>query len=120
MPSALPTDPEEYLRRRGHARAATALWAMFLVPQVASLVQLARSDSTQTRATAGFVFFVLVLAAAVTGYGVLTLWRRSYAARPHVLPLDATPGQVVGVPELDEPSGRHLGLGGEQEPPTRW
>jgi hypothetical protein len=92
---------------------------MLVLPQALSLVQLARSEG-QTRATAGFVFFVLVLAGGAAGYGVFVLWRRSYAARPHVLPLDATPGQVVGVPELDEPSGRHLGLGGEQEPPTRW
>lgn len=65
--------------------------------------------------------FLLLAGAVVVGALVLTrLWRRSYRLRPAVLPLDPTPGEVYGIPELDESPRPHRGLSGLEPPPTRW
>ncbi|MGN8245501.1 hypothetical protein ACTHAM_002624 [Cellulomonas soli] len=116
MPSPLPVDRARYLRLRWQARAATAVACLLVAPVLLEVLRAARSGD---RAGA---LWLLNLALVVAGAGavVAAMWKRSFAARPHVLPVDAGPGQAAGVPELDEPSGRHLGLGGDQEPPSRW
>jgi hypothetical protein len=87
---------------------------------VLEIVARTGSADPQTRASAGFVFFVIGVHVLVSTGVLVPVWRRSYRLRPAVLRADATHGEEVGVPEIDAPSGPHRGLSGEVPPPTRW
>jgi hypothetical protein len=114
----LPTDLVEYRRRRRAARIATLLVAVLAAFAVASIVAIMR-EGGDTRIA--MVPYILLLWLGVLAWLVVVpLWRRSYAARPVTLPVDPTPGQVYGIPELDEPPRDHRGLSGQEPPPTRW
>lgn len=110
MPHPLPYDIRAYRRLRWRARAVTVTLAVPAMLGVSTLV----SNPTP------FVFVYLSLYLIVAGWGIWTVWRTSYRARPQPWLADQGPGARLGVPELDEPPRPHLGLTGEQPPPTRW
>ena len=69
----------------------------------------------------GVIALLLLAGVLVVSWYVLgRLWRRSYQARPVTLSTDPTPGEIYGMPELDEAPKPHRGLSGEEIPPTRW
>jgi hypothetical protein len=110
VPSRLPYDIRAYHRLRWRARVATVA---LLLPAIPLAVQLAATPTA-------FFFLYLALYLIVAGWGVATVWRTSYRARPHPLRDGDLPGARVGVPELDEAPRPHLGLHGDVDPPTRW
>ncbi|MBU4216154.1 MAG: hypothetical protein KJ792_16070 [Actinobacteria bacterium] len=110
MPSRLPYDIRAYHRLRWRARAATLVLGL---PAVLLGARLVGQPSP-------FLFVSLSLYVIVAGWGVVTAWRTSYRARPHVLRDDDLPGARIGVPELDEAPRPHLGLHGDIDPPARW
>jgi len=118
MPSPLPVDRLEYRRLLWRSRIGTALLA---VPVVLGVVQVVTLAGSGDQRPAALVFLYLGLYTIVAVWASVRLWRRSFAARPAVLAIDATPAEQVGVPDLDDLApGRHRSLSGEQEPPRRW
>jgi hypothetical protein len=116
VPRPLPFDQIAYHRLRWHARIGTALLALPALYLTSALVAALRSGSGGAALSLVYLGLYLLL-----GIGAAwPLWRRSYRARPHPLLRDAGPGAAAGVPEIDRPSGRHLGLDGRTAPPTRW
>ena len=115
----MPTDFAEYHRLRRRARQLTVA---FLLPAGYCVyrmgVALGREGPERKEGIGSF--FAICVLAALAWWLVVPAWRRSFAARPVVLPLDPTPGQMYGVPELDDPPRRHTAFSGEIEPPTRW
>lgn len=120
MPSPLPVDRVVARRRLITAWVVTLVVAVELAGRVAFLRPYARSDDSYTHATAAWIFFWLGLETIVLVTVVVWQWRRWLAVRPVVLPVNASRAVAAGVPELDEPSGPHLGLSGQVDPPTRW
>jgi hypothetical protein len=120
VPPPLPVDRLAYRRALRTSRLVTAALTLPAVWLVLEVVARHRATEPQTRASAGFAFFVLGVHVLVSLLVLVPVWRRSYRLRPVVLPVDATHGQQVGVPELDETSGPHVGLTGQVPPPTRW
>lgn len=110
MPSRLPYDIRAYHRLRWRARVATAVLAL---PAAALGTQLAAQPSA-------FVFLYFSLSVILAGWGVVTVWRTSYRARPYPLRDGDLPGARMGVPELDEAPRPHVGLHGDIRPPDRW
>ena len=107
----------EYRRLRRRARFATLAFVL-VAAQLAYLTARAAGESDPRPA---ILPFLALCALTATAFWVLrSMWLRSFAARPAVLPVDPGPGALRGLPELDEPSGRHIGLNGEVEPPRRW
>jgi len=120
MPSPLPVDRVEYRRLLWRSLVGTAVLAVPLVLGVTQIVTLVASDDGDTR-PAAFVFLFLSLYTIAAVWWAVRLWRRSFAARPVVLAVDATYAEQVGVPGLDDPApARHRSLSGEQELPPRW
>ena len=115
----LPTDFAEYRRRRRLARLASLVLALVLGRLLWALVVLASRDDP-TRALAMVPYVPIVGLGALGGVVLGRLWRWSFAARPVVQSLDPTPGEVYGIPELDEPPRRHVGLSGDVQAPRRW
>jgi len=115
----VPTDFAEYHRRRWRARLLTLAYALAGGYLAYAVVRtLTGSDGINPF---GLIPFLLLLALAASARRTLGhAWRRSFAARPVTQSLDPTPGEVFGIPELDRPPGRHRGLSGEEQPPTRW
>ncbi|MDM7853426.1 hypothetical protein [Cellulomonas alba] len=120
MPSPLPVDRVVARRRLLWAWVVTLLATGELAGRIAFLQPYARSDDPFTHATAAWIFFWLALETILLVTVVVWQWRRWLAVRPVVLPVDATRAVAAGVPELDEPSGAHLGLSGQVDPPPRW
>lgn len=115
----VPTDFAEYHRRRWRARLLTLPYAL-AGGYLAYAVVRALTGSEGINPF-GLIPFLLLLALAASARRTLGhAWRRSFAARPVTQSLDPTPGEVFGIPELDRPPGRHRGLSGEEQPPTRW
>lgn len=115
----LPIDFAEYRRLRRRARVLTLACAVVAAPLTYRTVLALGAEGEARRP--GLIAFVALGALAYTAWRVVVpAWRRSWASRPTVLALDPTPGQIYGIPELDEPPRRHRGLTGEDEPPTRW
>ena len=120
MPSPLPVDRLEYRRLLWRSRMVTAVLSAPFVVGVLQIVALAGSDG-DSRRSAALVFLFLGLYTIVAGWALFRVWRRSFAARPVVLAVDATHAEQIGVPGLDDlPPGRHRSLSGEQELPQRW
>lgn len=114
-----PTDFARYRRLRWRARWATLGFGWAVVVLVRATVLQATVDSDASRWA--IVPFLVLCGALGAGWVVLgALWRRSYAARPVVQTLDPTPGELYGIPMLDDDLPRHRGLTGETEVPTRW
>ncbi|WP_136518359.1 hypothetical protein [Cellulomonas telluris] len=125
MPRPLPVDRAAYLRLRWRARATSALAVLLALPLAANLVVAARSDDELLHKSGAWWFFQLGLYLVVAVWVVTRAWLRSLAARPRTQQLDElgraqATGAQSGVPELDEPSGAHVGLAGAVEPPRRW
>lgn len=115
----LPTDVLAYRRARRVARLATVA-AVAVVGRLAytTVRRLTGPDGTNPF---GALSFLLLAGAVVVGALVLArLWRRSYRLRPVVLSADPKPGEIHGIPGLDEPPRPHRGLHGLDPPPTRW
>lgn len=120
MPSPLPVDRAAARRRLVTAWVVTFLAAVELAGRVAFLRPYARSDDSSTHATAAWIFFWLALETILLVTVAVWQWRRWLAVRPAVLPVNATRAAAAGVPQLDEPSGPHVGLSGRVDPPRRW
>lgn len=90
-----------------------AAWLVYLI------VRIVGRDGDDTR-VAMLPYLGLCLLGAVAWYVVRPRWLASFAARPRVQSLDPTPGELYGIPELDEPPQRHHGLSGDDKPPVRW
>ena len=113
---ALPVDRVAYLQARAVARAATS--ATLALGGYAAYRMVGYAVSGDRLAMAWFVALLWVAAA---GFVVLrSLWRRSRSLRPVTLSADPTPGEVYGIPALDEAPRPHTALSGEVEPPSRW
>jgi len=114
-----PTDVAEYRRRRRLSR-----WASLVAAVIVGYLALATGAALLTEGgpdPVGLIAFLLLAAALAVSWNVLgRLWRRSFAARPVTLSTDPTPGEVYGMPGLDDPPRPHRGLSGEEQPPTRW
>lgn len=118
---AVATDPGAYHRWRWRARCWTAVVVVVVVVAVVDIATLVASDSERARASAAWVFFQTGLVLGVLAPVLWFQWRRSSRARPQRLDVAEGPGAWRGVPELDEPSGRHLTLGRpDVELPRRW
>lgn len=117
---ALPTDRAAYRRLERRAVGATAAFAVVVaVLGVDAVVRFRLEDPSQRRL--GVITFLLLAAVLVAAWIVLRpMYRAVAAARPVTLPADPTPGQVYGIPEMDEPPRRNRALSGEEEPPKRW
>ncbi|HEY3546042.1 MAG TPA: hypothetical protein VGK17_08100 [Propionicimonas sp.] len=115
----LPTDVAEYHRRRRAARIVTLVVLLVALRPLYRVV-LIGSRQDESRAFAMVPYVQLVIVAILGGIALVTVWRRSFHARPVTLSLDPTPGEIYGIPQLDEPPARHRGLSGEVEPPVRW
>jgi len=114
-----PTDFARYRRLRWRARWATLVIGFVVVVLTRAMVLQATVDSDTSRWAV--LPFLLLCGALGAGFMVLrALWRRSYAARPVVQTLDPTPGELYGIPMLDDDLPRHRGFTGETDVPTRW
>ncbi len=114
-----PTDYLEYRRRRRVSRWASLVAAVILLylalATAGALLQPGGPNPL------GVIAFLLLAGALLVSWRVLSrLWRRSYEARPVTLSTDPTPGEIYGMPELDDVPKPHRGLSGEEKPPTRW
>ena len=115
--AAAPTDLVEYHRLRRRARLATLAFLLL----AARLVYLLMTLVSGPAAPLAFVPFLALAVLAAVAWPVLgRLWRRSAAHRPVTLSINPGPGELRGVPELDQPSAPHIALSGEVDPPTRW
>lgn len=113
---ALPVDRVAHLRARAVARMATTV--TLGLGGYAAYRMLGYAAGRDRLAMA---WFVVLLWVAAAGFVVLrSLWRRSRSLRPVVLSADPTPGEVYGIPALDEAPRPHTALSGELEPPRRW
>ncbi|HEY3438972.1 MAG TPA: hypothetical protein VGK35_14900 [Actinotalea sp.] len=115
----LPTDVAEYHRRRRAARIVTVVVVLAALRPLYQVV-LIGTRHDELRALAMVPYILLVIVAILGGVALVKVWRWSFHARPATLPLDPTPGEIYGIPQLDEPPARHRGLSGEVEPPVRW
>jgi len=121
MPSPLPVDRVEYHRRRWIARGVTSVALVLTGLRVRRLWLSFVTDDANVRLVGGWLFFLAGLEVIALGMVTVWAWRRSYAARAVVLPVDASAAVAAGVPELDGmPEVRHVGLSGTVEPPRRW
>ena len=116
---AVPTDVAEYHRLRWRARRATLAVLLVAAWLVYRMVRIVGQDGDDTR-LAMVPYLGLCLLGAVAWFVVRPRWLASLAARPRVQTLDPTPGELYGIPELDEPPQRHRGLSGVEKPPVRW
>ena len=112
-----PTDIVEHHRLRRHARLATLAFLLVGARLCYVLLVLVRGPS---KPFAMVPFLGLAVLAAIAWPVLGRLWRRSAAHRPVTLSINPGPGELRGVPELDEPSGPHISLSGRVDPPTRW
>lgn len=121
MPRPLPSDPVAYRNARAWALAATLVVVFYAFRLVRRIVILQGSPN-DTGKWAIVPFLMLGLIVVVAWFGLGHLWRRARALRPPAHPVapDALPGAAAGLPELDEPSGRHLTFDSPDEPPRRW
>ena len=117
---SLVADRLAYRRKRWTARLVTAAVLAHQGALVVDVVHRALSDDPRTRASAAFGLFLLGVTSIGLGLLVVSLWRRSAAARPVVVPIDASIAEAVRIPELDAAPRDHLGLHGHVEPPQRW
>ena len=116
----VPTDFAAYRRARWRARLVTAVVVAVVGYLALQVVLRAISDDALLRASgAWFLLWTGVL--GIGGWRALDrVWRRSYRLRPVVQGLHRTPGEIYGIPELDQETPRHRGLSGDEQPPTRW
>lgn len=117
---AVATDRVEYRRLERRALLATAGFVLVAGVLVVDAIGRYRLEDGLERRL-GIVPFLLLAAVVVVAWLVLRpMYRAAAAARPVTLPVDPTPGQVYGLPELDDPPRRNRALAGEEEPPRRW
>ena len=116
----VPTDFAAYRRARWHARLVTAAAVVVVGYLAVQVVLRAVSDDALLRASAAWFSLWLGVVGIGAWRALDRVWRRSYRLRPVVQQLHRTPGEIYGIPGLDEETPRHRGLSGEDRPPTRW
>lgn len=116
----LPTDRAAYRRLERRAILWTLVFGLAVVTLAVDVVgRFLLSDGFDRRM--GVVPFLLLAAVLVAAWFVLRpMYREAAAARPVTLPEHPTPGQIYGMPELDDPPRRNRALSGEEDPPKRW
>lgn len=118
--TALTADRRRYLARRRVARVLTLAVVVHQGVLLADVVARGGAAEPTRHASAALGLVVLVVTSVALAALLWWAWQRVAAVRPVVLPLDATVGEAVGIPELDPSARAHLSLTGQVDVPRRW